>query len=61
MVDDFRDWKYSSYDALLSEKSSRLQRERVLAWFGSRDDFTRLHTEWIQDLESSAFAPDDID
>jgi len=61
MVDDFRDWKYSSYDALVTGKPSRLQRERLLAWFGSRDDFARLHTEWIRERESRAFAPDDID
>ncbi|MCI0521888.1 MAG: transposase, partial [Chloroflexi bacterium] len=36
-VQDFRDWPYSSYQTLLSPRPSRLSRDEVLAWFGSRE------------------------
>jgi REP element-mobilizing transposase RayT len=42
---DFRNWNYSSYHQLISDLPTRLQRERVLQLFGSRDDFIRIHQE----------------
>lgn len=38
-VDDFRDWPYSSYDALCTEKPTRVQRDAVLDWFGGPEAF----------------------
>jgi putative transposase len=42
-VDDLTDWLYSSYQAILSDKPSRIQRAGVLEWFGSRPDFEAAH------------------
>ena len=55
-VTDFRDWNYSSYHDLVSNAPTRLQREKVLQLFGSREDFIRIHQE-IQPLEN--FEDDD--
>lgn len=44
-TEDFREWKYSSYHLLTSDVPSRLQRERVIELFGSRQDFVRIHQE----------------
>ncbi len=41
-VDDFREWPYSSYDVVLSDKSTRLQRDVVLEWFGGPQEFMDL-------------------
>jgi len=41
-VDDFREWPYSSYDVVLSDKSTRLQRDVVLDWFGGPQEFMEL-------------------
>ena len=60
-VEDFRDWKYSSYNALLSENSTRLQRQSVLAWFGGRQDFSHIHQKLIGESECAWFAADDVD
>ncbi|WKZ47897.1 MAG: hypothetical protein QY306_00850 [Anaerolineales bacterium] len=49
-VTDFRDWNYSSYHDIVSNNPTRLQREKALRLFGSRDDFVRIHQE-IQPLE----------
>jgi hypothetical protein len=48
-VTDFRDWNYSSYHDLTGNNPTRLQRDKVLSLFGSREDFIRIHQE-IQPL-----------
>ncbi len=60
-VDDFRDWKYSSYGAILSDKPTHLKREEVLEWFGDNQQFHSLHTEWVTETQSKNFSGDDFD
>jgi len=48
-VKDFRDWDYSSYHDLIGDVPTRLQRDRMMELFGSREDFIRIHQE-IQSL-----------
>jgi putative transposase len=48
-IEDFRDWDYSSYPHLISNASTRLEKNKVLDLFGSQDDFVRIHQE-IQPL-----------
>ena len=54
-VDDFRDWQWSSYHALLSEKETRLDRNEVLEWFGDRDFFQEFHKETIDEKAIANF------
>lgn len=37
IVRNYEDWKYSSYNAFLSEKPTNISKNRVLNWFGSGD------------------------
>ncbi len=60
-VDDFREWKWSSYHSLLSEQPTRLKRAAVLALFGGAQRFVELHAEWVTEAESRWFAADDVD
>jgi putative transposase len=60
-VDDFRDWKYSSYGILMSEKPTYLQRNEVMRWFGTKQEYLDLHKEWVTDAQSKWFAEDDYD
>lgn len=60
-VKDFRDWKYSSYGIILSEKHTSLKRDEVMKWFGSRQEYLDLHNEWVTDAQSKWFADDDFD
>lgn len=46
-VADFRDWKWSSYAALVSDKPTRLQRDAVLKLFGGRQEYIDLHQELV--------------
>jgi len=47
---DFRDWNYSSYHEHIADVPTRLQRDKMIQLFGSREDFIRIHQE-IQPLE----------
>jgi REP element-mobilizing transposase RayT len=58
-VQDFREWKYSSYSAILSEKPTHLKRDEVLNWFGGVQGYLDSHTRWITEDESKWFAGDD--
>lgn len=42
-VTDFRDWPYSSYQAIVSDRPTRVQRDTVLEWFNGRSGFEELH------------------
>ncbi len=58
LVDDFRDWPWSSYRAILSEKPTKVQRDDVLEWFGGRATFVDGH---IMDVDESLIEPLIID
>lgn len=45
IVTDFRDYSYSSYDAHLDNKQTKLQRTEVLNWFGGRDGYIHFHQQ----------------
>jgi hypothetical protein len=60
-VDDFRDWKWSSYGVFLSEKSTKLKRDFVMEWFGGRQEYLDLHKEWVSEADAKWFAQDDDD
>ena len=60
-VKDFRDWKYSSYGIILSEKPTVINRGEVMKWFGTKDDYLSLHREWVTDAQAKWFVEDDFD
>lgn len=60
-VKDFRDWKWSSYGLLLSEKPTKLNREVVMEWFGNKESYIELHEQWVSDANAKWFAEDDYD
>lgn len=60
-VKDFRDWKYSSYGIILNEKPTMINRGEVMRWFGTKDDYLSLHSEWVTDAQAKWFAEDDYD
>lgn len=43
LIGDYRRWRYSSYGALAGKKATRLNRDDVLALYGSRDYFVEAH------------------
>ena len=47
LADDFRDWPFSSYEAILSRRPTRVQRDGVVEWFGGLDGFVEFHTMMV--------------
>ena len=43
-VQDFRDWPWTSYAAMLSDRPTKIERDEVLAWFNGRSAFADAHT-----------------
>jgi hypothetical protein len=39
------DWKWSSYNTMLSQKPTMLLRDEVLDWFGGLKGFTDYHSQ----------------
>ena len=45
LVNDFRNYQHSSYQAMISTKNTGLKREEVLGWFGGLALFEKYHLE----------------
>jgi hypothetical protein len=43
-VEDFRQYPWSSYNSIISEKPTKLRRQDVLDWFSGKDAYTEYHT-----------------
>jgi REP element-mobilizing transposase RayT len=61
LVDDFRQWPYSSYHAHLSRQPTRLGRADVLAWFDGPPGFAAAHHAPPDESVLAPLAPDDFD
>ena len=53
-IDDFRDWPYSSYQAIAGGKSTQLRWEDVIDWFGDQKSFESSHELTIDESQISA-------
>ena len=60
-VDDFREWRWSSYGIMLSEKPTHLQRVQVLEWFGGKPQYIKRHAEMVSEADSKWFVEEDED
>jgi putative transposase len=53
---DFQNYKWSSYQSLLSDQPTLLQREQVINWFGNKDLFIKAHYESAQFYYDNPFS-----
>lgn len=60
-VEDFRDWKYSSYGIILDDKKTFVDKNVLMNWFGGREQYSQLHSEWITGPQTRWFVEDDED
>ena len=60
-VDDFRDWPYSSYHALLSAQPTRLKREVVLGWFDGPAGLVAFHRQGDEEERIAPLIAGDFD
>jgi hypothetical protein len=61
LIDDFRDWSYSSYGAMLSKQPTRLQRETVLDWFQGLVYFEQRHQQGLNQAQLEPLILEDFD
>lgn len=45
-------WRFSSYETILSEKPTKIARQRVLNWFGGKPAFQDFHQSYLNTLPS---------
>jgi REP element-mobilizing transposase RayT len=46
-VSKIEDWKWSSYNSILSDSPTLLQRDEILEWFGGKEQFIQFHKQTI--------------
>ena len=61
LVDNFRDWPYSSYGAFLSTKPTHLKRDEVWQWFDGPAGLEKLHQESLPMKDIEPLVVDDFD
>ena len=58
-VNDFREWPYSSYGLILSDKTTFLNRNAIIDLFGSRNNYFKYHNELVKEVaEGTAYLRD---
>ena len=60
-VQDFREWPYSSFRAILSHKETQIERGAVLDWFGGAGMFRAAHQRSVDERLLVSLVPDDLD
>ena len=45
LIDDFREWNYSSYHSITLEKISKLKKKEVIDWFGNIEEYKEFHKQ----------------
>ena len=54
-VKDFKDWEHSSYHSILKNDNTFLASQKVLDWFGGKDNFIKAHEGRLNDNEIIKF------
>ena len=52
LVKDFRDWKWSSYNNLISNKNSKLLKEELINYFNDKENFIFCNLEFLKKNDS---------
>jgi putative transposase len=59
LTDDFREWKWSSYNRILLDRPSRLQKQELIAWFGDKQSYKDHHDQYHDFLLEEKLMIDD--
>lgn len=60
-VDDYRKYPYSSYNIVLSEATTKLDKITVLKWFSNRDNFKEYHDKKVNENIILEYIEEDTD
>lgn len=56
---DFQAYKWSSYQAVISNQLTNIQRDFLLDWFGGKEAFIKTHIEQVEYYHTHELADDD--
>jgi REP element-mobilizing transposase RayT len=59
MIQKLNNYKYSSYNILISEKNTRLQREEIFDWFNGKENFIEYHIKKRNKVFDDSFILED--
>lgn len=59
LIKDLTKYKFSSFFLLAGEKETKLCRNEVMEWFGSKENFVRYHTELKRKTNDNSFMIED--
>lgn len=45
-------WKYSSYNSILSSADTKIQREYILEWFNGKEEFIHFHQNMVLEYDN---------
>ncbi|HMS32771.1 MAG TPA: hypothetical protein PKC91_01665 [Ignavibacteria bacterium] len=45
LINDFRNWNWSSYNKILTDNASKLKKNKLMKWFESKKEFINFHSE----------------
>ncbi len=51
LCNNYKDYKFSSYTAIIGTGNTHIKRQEVLDWFGNREIFIKVHEEKKLDME----------
>jgi hypothetical protein len=60
-VNDFRIWNWSSYNDILSDELSIVNRSEVLGIFGGKQNFLEMNSQWVSDAGNKYIENEDLD
>ena len=60
-VDDFRNWEWSSYQALIGAGETRLKRNEVLAMFNGQNRFKEFHQGMVDEKKLAMLIDEDFE
>lgn len=57
LIDDFKEWPYSSYHSHLSDRPTKLSRDEVVKWYGDRKAYLDFHTSFqdVREIHALTF------
>ncbi len=59
LIDDFKDWEWSSYKRILAERPSKLKKREVIEWFGGKDAYQSFHSHNQKLISNQEFILED--
>jgi hypothetical protein len=59
LTNDFREWKWNSYNKILTNKQSKLKKQEVLNWFGGIKSYVEFHSVNQQMISKKHFIFED--